>query len=64
MSAQRYGAGVAHDRMAANQCPECGEDAANHLADNRFWIPRNCDLMPQGVVDRIAQYVADQGANS
>lgn len=59
MSAQRYAPGVAHKRMAADTCPECGEPAGEHLNDNRFWMPRRCDLLPHGVVERIEQYRAD-----
>jgi hypothetical protein len=58
--AQRYRPGIAHERMADNRCPECGAFAEDHLDDSRFWMPRNCDLLPRGVTDRIEQYLADQ----
>ena len=58
--AQRYTSPVACERMAAGNCPECGEPAEGHVNDQRFWIPRACDLLPHGVTGRIAQYQADQ----
>ena len=58
--AQRYTSPVACERMAAGNCPECGEPAEAHINDPRFWIPRQCDLLPHGVTERIAQYQADQ----
>ena len=57
--AQRYADPVARERMAGDCCPECGEAASAHLNDPRFWLPRNCGLLPVGVRDRIAQYQAD-----
>lgn len=53
---QRYSSEVARARMSAGMCPECGQEPERHLADARFWIPRDCDLMPVGVVDRIAAF--------
>lgn len=57
--AQRYHLPVAHDRMAQNLCPECGAAPDTHSNDQRFWIPRGCDLTRVGVEDRIAAYVYD-----
>lgn len=63
--AQRYPAGIAHERMAANTCPECGTPASDHSADHRFWVrPDGCDLLPVGVLERIAQYRRDMGRES
>lgn len=62
--AQRYPAGPAHERMAHGLCPECGGLPREHSEDTRFWIPRNCDLLPTGVSDRIAQYEADTKENT
>lgn len=61
---QRYRPGVAHERMAEGNCPECGESPERHLDDVRFWTPRKCDLLPVGVSDRISQYRADITAES
>jgi hypothetical protein len=43
--------------MREGRCPECGCVPKDHTNDNRFWMPRrlNCDLMQQGVLDRIAK---------
>ena len=60
--AQRYTSQIAQGRMAAGNCPECGEKPAQHLSDSRFWIPRNCSLLPHGVTERIGQYRADRAA--
>lgn len=57
--APRYTAPIAHERMAAGTCAECGMPASAHLNDNRFWIARDCDLMPRGVTERIEQYLQD-----
>jgi transposase len=59
MMTQRYADPRAHERMDSGACPECGEKAEQHLDDGRFWIPRKCDLKPQGVIDRIEQYRQD-----
>jgi hypothetical protein len=64
MSAQRYTAPLAHERMDAGLCPECGGTASNHLDDNRFWLPRTCDLLPRGVEERVLQYRADKEAEA
>jgi hypothetical protein len=56
----RYNPGVAHERMEQGLCPECGEPASHHNPDPRFWIPRNCDLLPAGVDGAIAQFRADR----
>ncbi len=58
--AQRYADNAARERMAAGKCPGCGEPPEAHVNDARFWIPRNCDLLPHGVTERIGQYRADQ----
>ena len=58
--AQRYHDDMSHWRMDNGNCPECGEKPAQHLSDSRFWIPRNCSLLPQGVTERIEQYKADR----
>jgi hypothetical protein len=39
--------------MRMGGCPECGRPPERHSPDNRFWIPRECDLTPKGVTDRI-----------
>ena len=57
---QRYTHPTAQERMARDLCPECGQPAWDHTNEVRFWVPRACDLLPQGVTDRIAQYRADQ----
>jgi hypothetical protein len=57
--AQRYFSETARDRMAEGRCPECGMTPGTHTDDPRFWIPRRCDLTPNGVVERINQYHAD-----
>lgn len=57
--AQRYTGTVARERMSEDNCPECGDLPAAHSSDNRFWIPRACDLTLEGVKDRIAQYWSD-----
>ncbi len=57
---QRYGSEVAHSRMAANTCPECGQEPDRHLESPAFWLPRHCDLMPSGVRDRIAAFHNDK----
>ena len=57
---QRYAPGVAHDRMSVGGCPECAATPESHNPDPRFWVPRHCDLRPDGVHDRIAQYEADK----
>jgi hypothetical protein len=57
--AQRYAPGIAHERMAEDRCPECGEFASAHLDNPAFWLPRRCDLLPSGVADRIDQYRRD-----
>ena len=58
--AQRYADPLARERMAAGNCPECGEPPGAHLNDPRFWIPRRCDLLPHGVTERIEQYEHEQ----
>ena len=60
-SGQRYTHPVAHERMSHDLCPECGDPVATHSNDQRFWIPRACDLTAQGVTDRIAAYKWDTG---
>lgn len=61
--AQRYMPGLAHERMALGLCPECGARPEDHDASPYFW-ERNmdgCDLLPEGVRERISQYEEDQG---
>lgn len=58
--AQRYKGALTLSFMEAGNCPECGESPEVHLDDNRFWLPRRCDLLPHGVRDRIAQYQQDK----
>ena len=36
--AQRYADPLSHERMAAGNCPECGEPAEAHSGDPRFWM--------------------------
>ena len=55
---QSYTHPVARERMASGLCPECGLLPETHVNDTRFWIPRRCDLLPAGVVDRIEHYKA------
>lgn len=57
--AQRYAQPIPRERMAHGLCPECGQPAATHSNDLRFWMPRSCDLTAVGVADRVAQYRAD-----
>ena len=52
--AQRYTSPVACERMAAGNCPECGEPPSAHTG----W--GGCSLTDGGVAGRIAQYQADQ----
>ena len=58
--AQRYTQPLALDRMKQGLCPECGLPPDTHLDDPRFWIPRDCDLLRDGVADRLAQYQREQ----
>lgn len=58
--AQRYTHPVALERMAAGNCPECGETPGNHSASVQFWVrPAGCSLIPAGVRERIEQYQED-----
>ena len=57
--AQRYSDENSRRRMARGDCPECGDPIHAHLDDPRFWLPRRCDLTPNGVTSRIDQYRAD-----
>lgn len=61
-TAQRYHDSGSWTRMAHGRCPECGETPEHHSNDPRFWVPRRCDLLPQGVRDRIEQYRRDHAA--
>lgn len=57
--AQTYSSTIAHERMEAGNCPECGHSPESHSGDPRFWVPRGstgCDLLPQGVTERIEAY--------
>lgn len=58
--AQRYADPAARARMRNGLCPECGKYPEQHSDDPRFWVPRNCDLLPQGVRDRIEQYEIEE----
>lgn len=62
MSSQRYTSEQATNRMSNKRCPECGAPPVTHTNDNRFWIPRACDLTLTGVMERIEQFEADQAA--
>lgn len=65
MSAQRYSTGIARDRMADDNCPECGQPADMHSPEPRFWVRGSgCDLLPHGVTERIQQYRDDIAAQS
>lgn len=59
--AQRYHNPRAHERMAQGLCPECGEKAEQHDSSPNFWERplSGCLLLPQGVRDRIQQYLED-----
>lgn len=57
--AQRYTDKVALLRMKRGMCPECGQETQAHIPDERFWIPRQCSLRPEGVVERVVQYRRD-----
>jgi hypothetical protein len=57
---QRYRSETAHARMAADTCPECGQEPDRHLDSPEFWLPRHCDLTTSGVRDRIAAFKEDQ----
>lgn len=59
--AQRYTHPVALSRMAIGMCPECGELPDEHSQVREFWLRSGCDLLPDGVTERINQYRADQG---
>jgi hypothetical protein len=59
---QTYTNPIAHTRMTAGQCPECGDDPDRHLDSPAFWLPRTCDLTHSGVTDRIAAFNADRAA--
>ena len=56
MSAQRYADPVARQRMAAGNCPECGNPADAHDS----WGGPGCSLTGNGAAERIAQYRADE----
>lgn len=59
--AQRYTDPTALERLAAGLCPECGGKADQHAPFREFWLrPPGCDLRPDGVLDRIAQWNADR----
>lgn len=56
---QRYTYGPALENMDHGLCPECGEKPDEHSSSPYFW-ERNfnaCDLLPQGVRDRIAAHL-------
>ncbi len=57
--AQTYQSETARIRMHQGLCPECGKTALIHDPDNRFWLPRGCDLTQAGVTDRIEQFRTD-----
>lgn len=57
--AQRYTNPLCLVRMAEGKCPECCRRPAAHLSITSPWVPRLCDLRPDGVTDRIAQYQRD-----
>lgn len=61
---QRYSSEVARSRMSNKRCPECGAPPVTHSNDNRFWIPRACDLTVDGVIGRIDQYAHDEHLGS
>lgn len=61
---QRYSSEVARARMAEGTCPECGRDPERHLDSPAFWLPRDCDLMPDGVRDRIAAFQRDESSEA
>lgn len=56
---QRYASETAWARMLRRLCPECGQKPGEHLNAREFWMPRNCDLTRDGVVDRIQAYHDD-----
>jgi hypothetical protein len=64
--AQRYPAGICHERMAADACPECGKPAEQHSSSLYFWERGfgQCDLLPAGVRERIDQYRTDTAAGA
>jgi hypothetical protein len=59
--AQKYREPIAHERMAAGTCPECGKPAEQHSSSPNFWERGfgQCDLLPRGVTERIEQYRTD-----
>lgn len=62
---QRYTSPQSRERMAAGNCPECGNPPEAHGSDTRFWMPSVCGtggLTRAGVEDRIQQYREDQEA--
>ena len=62
--AQKYPPGIAHERMAAGTCPECGNAPEAHSSDTNTAFLRGisggCNLHPMGVEDRIEQYEIDR----
>lgn len=61
--AQRYTSTIARDHMSRGRCPECGNMPEAHSSAPQFWLrPGGCDLLPQGVADRIAAYEWDTSA--
>jgi hypothetical protein len=57
---QRYRPGAAHERMAAGDCPECGQPPETHPADPWSIDPASCDLTEAAVLARIERYREDQ----
>ena len=58
--AQSYRDPLARALLAAGLCPECSALPEGHSGDPRFWMrPGGCDLRPDGVTSRIAQYRAE-----
>jgi len=57
MTEQRYTQPLAQKRMAAGNCPECGEPPGAHTG----WGGPGCSLTDNGVAGRIAQFYADGG---
>lgn len=50
--------------MRHGLCPECGERPEGHSGAQEFWLrdPLRCDLLPRGVMDRIAKQNELDGA--
>jgi hypothetical protein len=62
--AQRYRDPTALERMEAGNCPECGKPAESHSDRVEFWQRHGCNLLPEGVAERIEQYRIDQAAKT